>query len=118
MVRLEPAGVPAAGVDGSGSRRSQLAAIGFFRAAVPASAAVSAKPRGVDSSDGARSIVSVGGAVTEIVDALGVEDRLIVADGTSRHPPVASGLLTAQWVSQLLSRASVVPLIENDYHFQ
>lgn len=38
--------------------------------------------------DGSR-VVSVGGSITEIIYALGAEDRLIAVDSTSLHPPEA-----------------------------
>ncbi len=41
---------------------------------------------------GAQRIVSVGGAVTEVVYALGAEDRLVARDSTSSYPPEALAL--------------------------
>ncbi len=40
----------------------------------------------------ARRIVSVAGSLTEIVYALGAEDRLVGVDATSLHPPSARAL--------------------------
>ncbi len=42
--------------------------------------------------DTPRRVVSVGGAVTEIVYALGAEDRLVAVDSTSTHPAAARDL--------------------------
>jgi len=42
--------------------------------------------------DGARRVVSIGGAVTEIVFALGEQHRLVGRDATSSHPPEAEAL--------------------------
>ncbi len=41
---------------------------------------------------GAQRIVSVGGAVTEVVYALGAQDRLVARDSTSSYPPEALAL--------------------------
>jgi len=41
---------------------------------------------------GAERVVSIGGAVTEIVYALGAGQRLVAVDSTSRHPPAATRL--------------------------
>ncbi len=37
-------------------------------------------------------VISIGGAVTEVVFALGAGDRVIAVDSTSRHPPIAEAL--------------------------
>ncbi|MEM1272265.1 MAG: ABC transporter substrate-binding protein [Pseudomonadota bacterium] len=42
--------------------------------------------------DEADRVVSIGGSVTEIVFALGQQDRLIARDATSQFPPIASDL--------------------------
>jgi len=54
----------------------------------PASAAVvkDASGRTIDVTDSSR-IVSIGGAVTEILYALGLEDRMVAVDTTSLYPP-------------------------------
>ena len=105
MVRHQPADAPAASVGGSGRRGSRLTAIGLFCAAVLASTAAQAEPRGVDSGDASRSIVSVGGAVTEIVYALGAEHRLIAVDSTSRHPPEAGELPNVGYMRRMSAEA-------------
>lgn len=46
-------------------------------------------------------IVSVGGAVTEIVYALGEQDRLVARDVTSNHPPEALGLPSVGYIRRL-----------------
>jgi iron complex transport system substrate-binding protein len=45
----------------------------------------SGEPRPIDSSH----IVSIGGAVTETIYALGLEDRIVGVDTTSLYPPEA-----------------------------
>ncbi|MDQ2093386.1 heme/hemin ABC transporter substrate-binding protein [Rhodalgimonas zhirmunskyi] len=49
----------------------------------------------------AQRIVSVGGAVTEIVYALGEEDRLVARDTTSNHPPAALDLPDVGYIRRL-----------------
>jgi iron complex transport system substrate-binding protein len=46
-------------------------------------------------------VVSVGGAVTEIVYALGAEDRLVAVDATSTHPPAADDLPDVGYMRRL-----------------
>ena len=46
-------------------------------------------------------IVSVGGAVTEIVYALGQQDRLLAVDTTSLYPPETAGLPNVGYLRQL-----------------
>jgi len=46
-------------------------------------------------------IVSIGGAVTEIVFALGAGDRLVAVDSTSQHPPAATNLPDVGYMRQL-----------------
>jgi len=46
-------------------------------------------------------VVSVGGAVTEIVYALGAEDRLVAVDATSTHPPAADELPDVGYMRRL-----------------
>ncbi|GAB4227361.1 MAG: hemin ABC transporter substrate-binding protein [Kiloniellaceae bacterium] len=46
-------------------------------------------------------IVSVGGAVTEIVYALGLDDRLLAVDSTSLHPAAATELPDVGYMRQL-----------------
>ncbi|WP_146345705.1 heme/hemin ABC transporter substrate-binding protein [Phaeobacter marinintestinus] len=49
----------------------------------------------------AQRIVSVGGAVTEIVYALGQEHRLVARDVTSNHPPAALDLPSVGYIRRL-----------------
>ncbi|SDE97231.1 heme/hemin ABC transporter substrate-binding protein [Rhodospira trueperi] len=51
--------------------------------------------------EGPRRVVSVGGAVTEIVYALGAEDRLVAVDATSTHPPAADDLPDVGYMRRL-----------------
>ncbi|WP_093255654.1 heme/hemin ABC transporter substrate-binding protein [Rubrimonas cliftonensis] len=51
----------------------------------------------------ARRIVSIGGAVTEIVFALGEQDRLVGRDATSTHPPEAEALPDVGYMRALSS---------------
>ncbi|KAA5606429.1 ABC transporter substrate-binding protein [Roseospira marina] len=46
-------------------------------------------------------VVSVGGAVTEIVYALGMQDRLVAVDATSIYPPAAEDLPDVGYMRQL-----------------
>ncbi|MCG8434334.1 MAG: ABC transporter substrate-binding protein, partial [Gammaproteobacteria bacterium] len=46
-------------------------------------------------------IVSVGGAVTEIIYALGEEERLVGVDSTSLYPPVAQQLPSVGYIRTL-----------------
>jgi iron complex transport system substrate-binding protein len=56
--------------------------IGLLLAAAASNAAADDKPR----------VVSIGGAVTEVVAALGAADRLVAIDSTSRYPASLRGL--------------------------
>jgi ABC-type hemin transport system, periplasmic component len=49
----------------------------------------------------AKSIVAIGGPVTEIVYALGEEDRLVARDTTSQYPPEAEALPDVGYMRQL-----------------
>ncbi|MBB4267985.1 heme/hemin ABC transporter substrate-binding protein [Roseospira visakhapatnamensis] len=51
--------------------------------------------------EGPHRVVSIGGAVTEIVYALGAEDRLVAVDSTSSHPPAAEDLPDVGYMRQL-----------------
>ncbi|MCM5559192.1 ABC transporter substrate-binding protein [Pleomorphomonas sp. NRK JP5] len=56
------------------------------------------------SEEGGRSaarIVSIGGAVTEILYALGAEERIVATDTTSVYPPEANGLPKVGYMRQL-----------------
>lgn len=56
---------------------------------------------GVGSAHAAERIVSIGGAVTEIVYALGAADRLVAVDSTSTWPPEADGLPDVGYMRRL-----------------
>lgn len=49
----------------------------------------------------AERLIAVGGAVTEIVHALGRGDRLVAVDSTSRHPPSVSALPDVGYMRRL-----------------
>lgn len=51
--------------------------------------------------DPAQRVVSIGGAVTEIVYALGEEGRLVARDTTSNHPPEAEALPDVGYIRAL-----------------
>jgi iron complex transport system substrate-binding protein len=51
--------------------------------------------------DGNRRVVAVGGAVTEIVYALGLQDRLLAVDSTSVHPAETVDLPNVGYMRQL-----------------
>lgn len=51
--------------------------------------------------DGPQRVVSIGGAVTEIVFALGEEDRLVARDTTSNHPEEAAALPDVGYIRAL-----------------
>ncbi len=59
----------------------------------------------------ARSIVSIGGPVTEIVVALGQQDRLVARDTTSQYPPEIEALPDVGYMRQLSAEGvlSVAP---------
>jgi iron complex transport system substrate-binding protein len=90
--------------------------------AVPAAAApvtlVDAAGRSVTINDASR-IVAIGGTVTEILYALGVEDRIVGVDQTSNYPPAATekpnvGYMRALAAEGVLSlKPSVVIAIED-----
>nr|WP_244468005.1 ABC transporter substrate-binding protein [Nitratireductor soli] len=65
-----------------------VCAIGFFAGVAPRSAVAQSLERFPDASR----LVSIGGAITEIVYALGEEDRLIARDTTSTYPEAAGAL--------------------------
>ena len=46
-------------------------------------------------------VVSLGGAVTEIVVALGAQDRLVARDSTSEYPPSVTALPDVGYVRAL-----------------
>jgi iron complex transport system substrate-binding protein len=51
-----------------------------------------ALPRAAVLAEGAERLVAIGGAVTEIIFALGAEERLVAVDSTSLYPETATGL--------------------------
>ena len=51
--------------------------------------------------DPASRVVSIGGAVTEIVYALGEEARLVARDTTSNYPPEATALPDVGYIRRL-----------------
>lgn len=53
------------------------------------------------SADDRGGIVAIGGAVTEIVFALGAGDRLVAVDSTSQYPPAATELPDVGYMRQL-----------------
>ncbi len=67
------------------ARRTVMRAAAFAVVAAIAGPAPAAEPQ-------AQRIVSIGGAVTEIVYALGQQDRLVARDSTSTFPPEANDL--------------------------
>ena len=46
-------------------------------------------------------VISVGGSITEIIYALGAEDRLVAVDSTSSYPPAADALPDVGYMRQL-----------------
>lgn len=67
------------------SRAGRFGCAILFIAALAAAPAAGAEVRGAE----ARRIITIGGALTEIVYALGLEDRLVGIDTTSLYPPQA-----------------------------
>lgn len=61
------------------------------RLLLPAAAALAAAPR-LTRAGLPRRIISIGGALTETVFALGAGDRVVAVDSTSRHPALAAAL--------------------------
>ena len=56
---------------------------------------------GAESFPDAKRVLSLGGSVTEIIYALGAEDRLVARDQTSSYPPAAQGLTDVGYVRAL-----------------
>ncbi|MBD8889919.1 heme/hemin ABC transporter substrate-binding protein [Roseibium litorale] len=79
-------------------RRGFLTAFGLPVLALLAMGAASAK---AESLTGSRKIVSIGGSITEIVYALGGQDRLAARDSTSLYPPEALSLPDAGYMRAL-----------------
>lgn len=72
-----------------------------LRRALVAVAVLAAPAIDAGSTAAAERIVSVGGAVTEIVYALGAGERLVAVDSTSRHPVGAQALPNVGYMRQL-----------------
>lgn len=81
------------------ARRRFMAASGA--ALVALGVAVAAPPLALAENGEAKRIVSIGGAVTEIIYALGEEDRLIARDQTSTYPPEAAKLPDVGYIRAL-----------------
>jgi len=100
------------------SRRLAIA-IGFLAAFVLTFAAVPDAPAQIALPDEPSRIVSVGGAVTEIVYALGFGDRVVAVDTTSVYPPAADARPKVGYMRQLaaepiLALAPALVLAEQD----
>lgn len=81
-----------------------MTAIPFFRAAgrsFALAAGLAALISSASAEDKASRIVSIGGSITEIVYALGEEDRLIARDQTSIYPDAAKELPDIGYIRQL-----------------
>lgn len=70
-----------------------------------AAALALASPAKSDAEPAADGVVSVGGAITEIVYALGAGNRLIAVDSTSRYPPQAQEHPNVGYMRQLSAEA-------------
>ena len=80
-------------------------------------AVLPAMPAGSDPID--TRVISVGGAITEVVFALGAQDRLIAVDSTSQYPREAQDLPDVGYMRQLatepiLALAPSLVLVEED----
>lgn len=64
-------------------------------------AMLAATARAADESGGPQRVISVGGAVTEIVHALGAGDRLVAVDSTSTYPGPVTDLPDVGYMRQL-----------------
>lgn len=93
---------PARGRAGAGGGVMRLTRRGFcMAAAASALAAASGRARAaVPSTD---RLVSIGGAVTEIVFALGAGEQVIAVDSTSYYPPEATQLPDVGYIRQLVA---------------
>ena len=105
MVTLARSGPPTAGAMGPGqSQRRPSLSICLCAALFAAAVALAAPARG-DAEPWANGVVSVGGAITEIVYALDAEDRVIAVDSTSRYPPQAQEHPDVGYMRQLSAEA-------------
>jgi iron complex transport system substrate-binding protein len=89
---------------GTALRRSVADLLGLFvllaSLALAAGPALAAEPAGHADTGGGR-VVSIGGAITEIVYALDAQDRLVAVDSTSDYPPEAADLPNVGYMRQL-----------------
>lgn len=99
------------------SRALRAAALGLTALLVVAGAAPAAEPTVVTGADGrtvrvedSSRVVSVGGAVTEIVYALGAQERLVAVDTTSQYPPRALKTLPNVGYMRALSAEGILSL--------
>lgn len=88
----------------AGRRRLAVAAV----LATVAGAALAEPSPGGGNGGGAR-VVSIGGSITEVVYALGAQDRLVAVDSTSRHPGAARLLANVGYM-RLLSAEAILAL--------
>jgi iron complex transport system substrate-binding protein len=89
----------------SRSRATVAAALAFISVIAPSSAR-SGEPQPIDSSR----IVSIGGAVTETIYALGLEGRIVGVDTTSLYPPEALKLAPNVGYMRALSAEGILSL--------
>lgn len=85
----------------SPSRRLMLAALAALPLLPAPLRAQEAGPADRPEDRPADRIVSIGGAVTEIVYALGEQDRLVARDTTSNYPPEVTGLPDIGYIRRL-----------------
>ncbi len=105
MVALARSGQLMAGAMGPGqSQRRPSLSICLCAALFAVAVALAAPARG-DAEPWANGVVSVGGAITEIVYALDAEDRVIAVDSTSRYPPQAREHPDVGYMRQLSAEA-------------
>ena len=105
MVTLAHTGAPAAAARDPDQSRRRLTVFICLCAALLLGAAALAAPARSDAGPAATGVVSVGGAITEIVYALGAEDRVIAVDSTSRYPPQARDHPNVGYMRQLSAEA-------------
>ncbi|SIS50093.1 heme/hemin ABC transporter substrate-binding protein [Phaeovulum vinaykumarii] len=87
-------------VRGAAVLRGLALAVGLASVTVTATAAAS-EPASGPASESAMRVLSIGGAVTEIVYALGAGDRLVGRDTTSVFPPQAAALPDVGYIRRL-----------------
>ncbi len=85
---------------GTRMTETRMFRIGVLAAAVAWLAAMMA-PYASAAQDGASRIVAIGGSVTEIVYALGAQDRLVARDTTSSYPDAATDLPDVGYIRAL-----------------